>query len=105
MAGIGQVDIGAITAYADAVNGGYTGTKQEWEALMASYATVAQQAAASAALAEQHAASSGWVLFSILEDGTLQEEISGGVQDFTYTLDESTGEFSVTLNFDGGTNE
>lgn len=105
MSVIGQVDIGAITAYADAVNGGYTGTKQQWEALMASYATVAQQAAASAELARQHASSSGWVLFSILENGTLQEEISEGTQNFTYELDESTGEFSVTLNFDddGGT--
>lgn len=45
-------DLGPITAYAAAVNRGYTGTREEFEALMASYATVAQAAAQSAAQAE-----------------------------------------------------
>lgn len=45
-------DLGAVTAYAHAVEGGYTGTLAEFETLMASYATVAQQAAASASDAE-----------------------------------------------------
>lgn len=45
-------DLGAVTAYAHAVEGGYTGTLSEFETLMASYATVAQQAAASASNAE-----------------------------------------------------
>lgn len=37
-------DLGPVTAYSDAVAGGYTGTREEWEALMASYASVAQTA-------------------------------------------------------------
>ena len=37
-------NLGVITAYGDAVAAGYTGTKSEWQALMASYATVGQQA-------------------------------------------------------------
>lgn len=48
-------DLGAVTAYAAAVNRGYTGTKEEFETLMASYATVAQQAQASATSAGQSA--------------------------------------------------
>lgn len=42
-------DLGPVTAYAAAVNRGYTGTREEFEELMASYATVAEQAAESAA--------------------------------------------------------
>ena len=37
-------NLGTVTAYGDAVAAGYTGTKAEWQALMASYATVGQQA-------------------------------------------------------------
>ena len=37
-------NLGVITAYGDAVAAGYTGTKAEWQALMASYATVAEEA-------------------------------------------------------------
>ena len=37
-------NLGVITAYGDAVAAGYTGTKAEWQALMASYATVAEDA-------------------------------------------------------------
>ena len=43
-----SINLGAVTAYADAKAGGYTGTKEEWEALMADYAVVGQQAAESA---------------------------------------------------------
>ena len=48
-------DLGAVTAYAAAVEGGYTGTKAEFETLMASYATVAEEAAESAESASQSA--------------------------------------------------
>lgn len=41
-------DLGGITAYAAAVAAGYTGTKAQFETLMASYATVAESAAESA---------------------------------------------------------
>lgn len=44
-------DLGPVTAYAAAVNRGYTGTREEFEELMASYATVAESAAESAATA------------------------------------------------------
>ena len=42
---------GIATAYGAAVRGGYTGTYEEWCALMADYATVGEAAAASAAAA------------------------------------------------------
>ena len=48
-------NLGAVTAYADAVAGGYTGTKAEWQALMASYGSVAEQAAESASQAAESA--------------------------------------------------
>ena len=48
-------DLGAVTAYAAAVEGGYTGTKAEFATLMASYATVAEEAAESAESASQSA--------------------------------------------------
>ena len=41
-------NLGPVTAYGDAVAGGYTGTKEQWQALMANYATVGTQAAQSA---------------------------------------------------------
>ena len=48
-------DLGPITAYAAAVNRGYTGTREEFETLMASYATVAQEAGESASAAADSA--------------------------------------------------
>lgn len=41
-------NLGTVTAYGDAVAAGYTGTKAQWQALMADYATVGTQAAQSA---------------------------------------------------------
>ena len=38
-------NLGTVTAYGDAVAAGYTGTKEQWQALMANYATVGTQAA------------------------------------------------------------
>ena len=52
-------DLGAVTAYASAVEGGYTGTKAEFETLMASYATVAEEAAESAESASTSATQAG----------------------------------------------
>lgn len=48
-------NLGVITAYGDAVAAGYRGTKAEWQALMANYATVGQQAAQDAQTASQAA--------------------------------------------------
>lgn len=50
-------DLGAATAYAYAVEKGYTGTEAEFAELMASYASVAQSAAASATAAAGSATS------------------------------------------------
>ena len=50
-------DLGAVTAYASAVEGGYTGTKAEFATLMASYASVAEEAAESAESASTSATS------------------------------------------------
>ena len=48
-------DLGVVTAYGYAVTQGYTGTEEEFAELMASYATVAEQAAQSAETAEEAA--------------------------------------------------
>ena len=48
-------DLGVVTAYGYAVSKGYTGTEEEFAELMASYATVAEQAAQSAQTATQKA--------------------------------------------------
>ena len=48
-------DLGVVTAYGYAVSKGYTGTEEEFAELMASYATVAEQAAQSAETAEEAA--------------------------------------------------
>lgn len=51
-------NLGPVTAYGDAVRGGYTGTKEQWEALMADYGTIgtqAQQDAQTASTAAQTA--------------------------------------------------
>lgn len=53
--GIISKDLGPVTAYAAAVNRGYTGTREEFETLMASYATVAEQAGESASAAADSA--------------------------------------------------
>lgn len=48
-------DLGAVSAYAYAVEKGYTGTEEEFAELMASYATVAEEAAESAESAQASA--------------------------------------------------
>lgn len=45
-------NLGTITAYGDAVAAGYKGTKAEWQALMADYATVGTKAAQDAQTAQ-----------------------------------------------------
>lgn len=54
-----QQDLGMVTAYAYAVSQGYTGTEEEFAALMASYATVAEEAAESATEAAASATAAG----------------------------------------------
>ena len=48
-------DLGVVTAYGYAVSKGYTGTEEEFAELMASYATVAEEAAQSASTASEKA--------------------------------------------------
>ena len=48
-------NLGIVTAYGDAKAGGYTGTLAEWQAIMANYAVVGQQAAQSAQTASTKA--------------------------------------------------
>lgn len=50
-----EKNLGHATAYGYAKSKGYTGTEEEFGVLMASYATVAQQAAQSAQSAAQYA--------------------------------------------------
>lgn len=46
MSNVVRKNLGPVTAYKYAVSQGYTGTEQEFAALMASYATVAEEAEA-----------------------------------------------------------
>lgn len=48
-------NLGPVTAYGDAVEGGYTGTKEQWQSLMADYGTIGTQAQQDAQTASQAA--------------------------------------------------
>ena len=52
---VNDQDLGLVSAYAYAVEGGYTGTEEEFTELMASYATVAEEAEESALKSEGNA--------------------------------------------------
>ena len=53
---VNDKNLGSVTAYAYAKKNGYTGTEQQFSQLMASYATVAENAASSASAAASSAA-------------------------------------------------
>ena len=55
MSDVVRKNLGAVTAYKYAVSKGYTGTEEEFAELMASYATVAEEAAESANTAAEQA--------------------------------------------------
>ena len=66
--------LGAVTAYRYAVTQGYTGTEQEFAVLMASYATVAEDAAGSASSAAASAAEAAESARTLTIDDTLTED-------------------------------
>jgi len=60
---IKTIDLGPITAYADAVAGGYDGTREEWKVYIANVAENARQAAAAATYARGiKNVSEGWAV-------------------------------------------
>ena len=67
-------NLGPVTAYKYAVQQGYTGTEQEFAVLMASYATVAEEAGESAASAAQSAADAAASAQTLVVDDTLSVE-------------------------------
>ena len=67
-------DLGAVSAYAYAVEQGYTGTEEEYAEMMASYATVAESAAASAT-----SANASRVAAKASEGNAAASEIAAGV--------------------------
>ena len=92
--------LGAVTAYRYAVTQGYTGTEQEFAALMASYATVAEEAsgsaasaAASATAAAESASAAAESATSLVVDtepteGSIRPVASGAVYDLREDLSE-----------------
>ena len=72
-------DLGAVSAYGYAVEKGYTGTEDEFAELMASYATVAQNAAASASQAEEAAQSVSDSAAQIAKNTADIERLNAGV--------------------------
>lgn len=63
-------DLGIATAYGYAVSKGYTGTEEEFAILMASYATVAEEATESASEAAESASAAGTSATSAAESAT-----------------------------------
>ena len=76
-------DLGAATAYAYAVEEGYTGTEEEFAALMADFTTAAETATAAAEAAEAAAA-------SLTVDDELDDESTNPVQNAVITNELST---------------
>lgn len=67
-------DLGVVTAYGYAVTKGYTGTEEEFAELMASYATVAEEAAQSATTASEKAEAAAQAVLDAVQakDGAVQ---------------------------------
>lgn len=76
-------DLGAATAYAYAVEEGYTGTEEEFAALMADFTTAAETATAAAEAAEAAAA-------SLTVDDELDDESTNPVQNAVITNELSS---------------
>lgn len=74
---------GIATAYGAAVRGGYTGTYEEWCALMADYATVGEAAAASAAAAAGSATAAAASASSAKDYMDTAEEYSDDAQGYS----------------------
>lgn len=93
-------DLGPVTAYADAVAAGYTGTKEEWQALMASYASVAEEAqeAKEGAEAAQEAAESA-------RDAAIdaKEGAEDAVDGFGAVVSQATNQAVQTVRAEGTT--
>ena len=93
-------DLGPVTAYADAVAAGYTGTKEEWQALMASYASVAEEAqeAKEGAEAAQEAAESA-------RDAAIdaKEGAEDAVDGFGAVVTQATNQAVQTVRAEGTT--
>ena len=82
-------DLGAATAYAYAVEEGYTGTEEEFAALMADFTTAAETATAAAEAAEAAAA-------SLTVDDELDDESTNPVQNAVITNELSTVKDGLT---------
>lgn len=84
--------LGGVTAYSEAVRGGYTGTREEWETMLAGLPTDAERASAAATRAEDAASSVDGVVETVtglkdetqaLHDEVMQQE-SANKQDKDY---------------------
>ena len=77
-----------VSAYTYAVEQGYSGTEEEFATLMASYATVAEQAAESANRAEQAARNAGYMWLYIDDSGNLVYERTENVSVTDFYLED-----------------
>ena len=81
---MGDMILGNATAYADAVRGGYTGTREEWEAEMAnlgSTRTIAEEKAQEAKTAAQQATAATAVIDGVVDEVTALKEETQALHD------------------------
>ena len=99
--------LGNVTAYADAVAGGYTGTKEEWEAMLAGLPADAQTASEAAQRAETAAGAVDGVIDTVTElkneTKTLHDEVMQQESANKQDKDENAVEGNVAV-FDGNGN-
>ena len=84
-------NLGVVTAYGDARAGGYTGTKAQWQALMANYATVGQQAAQDAQTASQAAQTATTKAGEASQSATRAEQAAESITTPDATLTQAGG--------------
>lgn len=82
-------NLGTVTAYGDAVAAGYTGTKAQWQALMADYATVGTQAAQSAQTASTAAQTATTKASEASASATAAEQAAASIGPLDTTLTQS----------------
>ena len=83
-----------LTAYQFAVKGGFTGTAADFAKALGQFNTVVEQTEYWAHMAEQTAATSGWIRFDIDEDGYLAYSKTTNVTGYTFRLTDD-GEMEV----------
>lgn len=91
-------DLGIATAYGYAKSKGYTGTEEEFALLMASYATVAEEAAESASQAEESATNAATSASSASQSATTASTAATSASTSAQTATTKAGEASTSAS-------